>query len=222
MKHIIIDNTTPETAAILQVTDESRGICWVKLYEAEGRKVIFAPCNGKLLSKLDLLSLQYLYWNLFEEVPLAEYKDLADAIMPHIEYLTIDLTPLAELQWRVELLETNDGPTIAEHEAGMPGGIEIPNDIIPEEIIPVGPETAADSVAPAAPAKIPGRPKAGSSTAKVWDIADGVLAAAADGLDLTSKELRTTIIEACEAEGINKSTAATQYSKWKRAQKGSN
>ena len=218
MKHIIIDNTTPETVSILQVTDESRGICWVKLYEAEGRKVIFAPCNGKLLSKLDLLSLQYLYWNLFEEVPLAEYKDLADAIMPHIEYLTIDLIPLAELQWRVELLETKDGPTIDEHEAGMPGGIKILDEPDPEDEA----EQEAISKIPAAPAKIPGRPKAGSSTAKVWDIADGVLAAAADGLDLNSKELRTAIIVACEADGINKSTAATQYSKWKRAQKGSN
>lgn len=46
-------------------------------------------------------------------------------------------------------------------------------------------------------------------TAKVWVIADRVFAD--KGLD------RGAIIAACEAEGINASTAATQYSKWKKA-----
>jgi len=46
-------------------------------------------------------------------------------------------------------------------------------------------------------------------TAKVWVIADRVFAD--KGLD------RGAIIAACEAEGINTSTAATQYSKWKKA-----
>lgn len=47
------------------------------------------------------------------------------------------------------------------------------------------------------------------ATAKVWEIADRVHAAS--GLD------RGKIIAACEAEGINTSTAGTQYSKWKKA-----
>lgn len=44
------------------------------------------------------------------------------------------------------------------------------------------------------------------ATAKVWEIADGA-----------GKADRNAIIEACVAQGINPSTAATQYSKWKKA-----
>ncbi|MCK9513539.1 MAG: hypothetical protein M0R28_20255 [Pigmentiphaga sp.] len=44
------------------------------------------------------------------------------------------------------------------------------------------------------------------ATAKVWQIADGV-----------GKADRNAIIQACVAAGINQSTAATQYSKWKKA-----
>lgn len=45
----------------------------------------------------------------------------------------------------------------------------------------------------------------GGVTAKVWQICD---ACAGD---------RTKIMEACTAAGINKATASTQYSKWKRS-----
>lgn len=52
------------------------------------------------------------------------------------------------------------------------------------------------------------RPSKGA-TKLVWEIADRITG---DGpID------RAVIIAACEAEGINKSTAGTQYSKWKRA-----
>jgi hypothetical protein len=44
------------------------------------------------------------------------------------------------------------------------------------------------------------------ATAMVWTIADGV-----------GKPDRTAIIAACVASGINAATAATQYSKWKKA-----
>lgn len=44
------------------------------------------------------------------------------------------------------------------------------------------------------------------ATAKVWEIADGV-----------GKADRNAIIAACVAQGINQATAATQYSKWKKA-----
>lgn len=52
------------------------------------------------------------------------------------------------------------------------------------------------------------RPNKGA-TARVWAIADEVTG---DGpID------RTKVIEACVAAGINKSTAGTQYSKWKKS-----
>jgi hypothetical protein len=58
------------------------------------------------------------------------------------------------------------------------------------------------------PSSAPSAPK-GGVTAQVWAIADHVYG---DGpLD------RGAIIDACLAAGINKATAGTQYSKWKRA-----
>lgn len=43
------------------------------------------------------------------------------------------------------------------------------------------------------------------ATAKVWEIADGI-----------GKADRNAVIAACVAQGINSSTAATQYSKWRK------
>lgn len=62
-----------------------------------------------------------------------------------------------------------------------------------------------------------GRPKPGSTTAKVWDIADEVKANCRT-LDIHSKELRNRIVEECTEQGINPSTAATQFGKWKKDQ----
>lgn len=54
------------------------------------------------------------------------------------------------------------------------------------------------------------RPKEGSATGKVWDIAD----------ELNAKEdaipSRQDVIDAATAAGINSSTASTQYGKWKK------
>lgn len=76
---------------------------------------------------------------------------------------------------------------------------------------PRAPRTAtasADGTAPSAP----GRPKAGSTTGRVWDIADTKKGSA------TGKDLRKAVIAACEAEGINPSTASVQFGKWLAAQ----
>jgi hypothetical protein len=56
-------------------------------------------------------------------------------------------------------------------------------------------------------------PKSGSKTGRVWEIADAIVATGANVSDL--KALRKSIITACEAEGINTSTASVQYGKWK-------
>lgn len=60
---------------------------------------------------------------------------------------------------------------------------------------------------------VPGRPRAGSSTGRVWDIADSFK----DKYG-TDKELRKAVIDACVAEGINSSTASVQFGKWKATQ----
>lgn len=57
------------------------------------------------------------------------------------------------------------------------------------------------------------RPKPGSTTARVWDVAD----AAMEGFsDVNDKQLRDTVVQQCVGEGINISTARTQFGHWKR------
>ena len=68
--------------------------------------------------------------------------------------------------------------------------------------------SASSTPKPSSPATRP----AGGTTKKVWDIADDLKAR---NPSLSAKELRPKIIEACEQENINSSTAGTQYSKWK-------
>ena len=64
--------------------------------------------------------------------------------------------------------------------------------------------------APKEPGEASSRPKAGSATGKVWDIADEV------ALTLTDeKALRKSVIDKCIQEGINKSTASVQFGKWR-------
>lgn len=66
--------------------------------------------------------------------------------------------------------------------------------------------------APKVPRDPSGRPASGTSTGKVWDIADKL----SKGVkDVTTKEFRTKVVEACVKEGINQSTAGVQFGKWK-------
>lgn len=62
------------------------------------------------------------------------------------------------------------------------------------------------------PNKEVNRPKAGTATGRVWDIADKVYE---QYPDVPVKELRQRIIAACVDKGINASTAQTQYSRWR-------
>lgn len=68
--------------------------------------------------------------------------------------------------------------------------------------------------APSGPAT---RPKAGTSTGKVWDFADEE-SAKVGAADRTGKAVRAAVIRRCELEGINPSTASVQFGKWKASQ----
>jgi len=61
------------------------------------------------------------------------------------------------------------------------------------------------------------RPKAGTATAKVWEIADAQRAADPTA-DFNGKEFRVAVVTLCEKEGINSSTAQVQLSKWRKEQ----
>lgn len=75
---------------------------------------------------------------------------------------------------------------------------------------PVAAKARASTAAPRADGEPASAPVKGA-TAKVWTIADRITAEKGGTID------RGAIIAACEAEGINPATAATQFSKWKRS-----
>ncbi len=70
---------------------------------------------------------------------------------------------------------------------------------------------ASNTPKPASPANRP----AGGTTKRVWEIADEIRAGSPDS---DAKTLRPIIIARCEQEGINGSTAGTQFAKWKNSQ----
>ncbi len=61
------------------------------------------------------------------------------------------------------------------------------------------------------------RPKEGSTTGKVWAIADQMVESD-PGLGCDSKEFRTCVIQECIKSGINPATSATQFARWKKDQ----
>jgi len=54
------------------------------------------------------------------------------------------------------------------------------------------------------------RPRAGTSTGKVWEIADAI------SQETKSPADRKSVVAKCTEAGINPSTAATQYGKWRK------
>ena len=54
------------------------------------------------------------------------------------------------------------------------------------------------------------RPRAGTQTGRVWEIADELSNAAGEAAK------RSDVVKTAEAEGINVSTVATQYGKWRK------
>lgn len=62
---------------------------------------------------------------------------------------------------------------------------------------------------------IPNRPKEGTMTERVWQAADYFISIQPNH-DINGKHFRSLVIEACVKGGLNSSTAATQFGKWKR------
>lgn len=60
------------------------------------------------------------------------------------------------------------------------------------------------------------RPGAGGKTAKIWDYGDAALAA---NPSATDKQLREAVMAEANANGLNPSMAATQFSRWNKARK---
>ena len=194
VKYMVLDITSNEQARIVAIAPLKEAQLIGKIMQAQGRAVIAPPLEGRGFSKLEPLMLQYLFWNTTQTPPPTVYADLMKAMQAAAEALPVDETPLHELEKTVRDLypdekQSSDGKT--------------------EPKQPKAPGTPAE------------RPTGTSTTGRVWELADAEYALhlhkMPDGGAIDWKALRDAIMTSCINGGINKATAATQYSKWKGA-----
>jgi hypothetical protein len=81
-------------------------------------------------------------------------------------------------------------------------------------------ERALPKVKAAKAGALPTRPKAGTLTERVWQAGDWLYSQQSPQ-DINCRTLRDAVISTCVENGVNPSTASTQYAKWKKALIGS-
>lgn len=157
------------------------------------------------------LELQILYYNLTRtELTVKEYSDKIKSVYETIKELEVNETTSEELEKRFlgAGREFSTEPVVDKPrrwDTKTHGFESAPVKGRPKATRPKASTGSGDA---------PAKPK-GGTTARVWEVANEIYGQKT-GWDI--KELRSSIIAACEAEGINSSTAGTQYSKWKRDQ----
>jgi len=195
MKYMLIDVTTIEGTSILKVAPLRQIELLGRLAKAAGQKVIAPPLEGRGLSKLEKLPLQYLYWSVCQRTPPEDYADLVSILMAELSKIPMDQTPLEDLEKEVARI--------------CPDPVPAETDRLPSATNPKPapkekkPHVATDPLA---------RPKATTTTGWVWEIADKCFAD--NGNKMPDRKV---IIDACVAEEINSATASTQFAKWKKA-----
>lgn len=200
--HVVINLTTGE---LVQVSDYQT--VW-EYAIAEGHApadLLIGPVDKKTTySAIDYKPMAALYKSLMGRMP-AKDTSYNDALSEVMEYLLTEYEPI---------------PTPASRLTGaivQPEGEELAPTVQPQQQAGRAkrkpPVKRAPAVAPAkrAPAGPANRPKPGSATGKVWDIADEQRAA---NPDADKKALRALVKNAATAEGINPSTVSVQYGKW--------
>ena len=126
--------------------------------------------------------------------------------------LDIDETTLETIQERIQKQQEKNPALIPEPFVANPKMTRTPKESFKSGFDIKGTQTGR---APSASGTVnkSNKPKAGSTTGRVWEIADNLYTAGAE----ITKQLRTSIIDECVRQGINSSTAATQYSKWRKS-----
>jgi len=196
MRYMLIDTTTVEGTRLLAIAPLRAAQLLGKVEQlANGRTVIAPPVEGRGFAKLDMLQLQYLFWNTFQEVPPNEFSQACQVCLERFTAMPDTPADIDALERQVALLAPDNS------EAASSGGSPVATKV----------RSSAPSV----------RPAGTSTTGKVWEVADQIFGEQ-DPKSANWKVVREAIVKACEELGINGATAATQYSKWKKAKEGSN
>lgn len=193
--YMVIDLTTLEESKVVAVAPMKQAQLIGKILQAQNRRVIAPPLEGRGFAKLEMQVLQYIFWNMTQTPPPVEYAELLKAALVHAKEIPLDEVPLHELEKTVRDLYPD------EKQSGS-----------------TDPKEPKKPKEPGAPAD---RPKATSTTGRVWELADAayakVMSKAADGATPDWTEIRKALMTLTDADQINKATAATQWSKWKSA-----
>ena len=186
--YMVIDVTTTESTCIRFVTNNERAVLLGQTYmnDHPGRKCIAPIIEARSFSKLDKLALQYLFWNTFNKAPNEDYGQLLQDCLTNTLQFPIDYSEIGSLQALKDLSIANS-PVLPD------GNIKPPK---------IKKEKTENLI-----------PKVTSTCGFVWDICAKVKKDS--NLKIDDKALRGLVMEACEKEGINKSTAAVQWSKWR-------
>jgi hypothetical protein len=187
---------------------DNENLCFIKATptaeQAQMWADILIPTSDYYITNVDSLrslsvytpyELRLLYQNTVGE-PVNEsikYQVLLEGIQKLGLDLIVDETPLATLGNKAKRCSKETKAAVKETKKQADG-----NPTKPEK-------TKEPSISK--PAK---RPKEGSMTGKVWAVADALHTETGTIPD------RKAVIAACEAEGVNPSTASTQYGKWKK------
>lgn len=202
---ILIDN---ERLKVMKVTNSLEAAeYWTEILCRNSDTTIDDRGVRRFLSKYTDMELRMIYYNATGKV-----------IPPHTEY-----SPTLKLVYEEVVQPAEVDPTPVEVLRDILGR-DLRHDPVVKVPAPDNSNTQAASAPRAAPKArsgggaggSTGGPPKGGTTARVWEIASNLLAEKVGEVDV--KELRKAVIDACVAEGINQSTAGTQWSKWKKHQ----
>lgn len=194
--YMVVDITTVAETKIRYVADSERAILLAAIYmnNHPGRKCIAPVLEGRGFSKMDLQTLQYLYWNTFSKTPSDNYEQLVQNCLSEAEFLEVNIDKISTLTAEKEISEI-EMRSATPTDKPLRSGTALP--------------------------KANTTPKKTSTCGFVWEICDKHNAQFANLLQQDRKSFRKGVLEACEKEGINSSTAAVQFGKWEKSKTGS-
>jgi hypothetical protein len=192
MKSILIDIDKMEILKVVEGRNSVRQCeYWADILIPKSEFYICGELNRDL-SHFTLMELQMLYNKAAgaqARFSVSDYSRAIEFVSTQISQFPIDDTPLSHLEKKLKKPLSTDN-------------------VLPAKEKKQSAKAMKDS-------GVPTRPKEGSMTARVWEAADYYLGTQPNR-DADGKEFRNLIINCCVENGLNPSTASTQFAKWKK------
>lgn len=161
---------------------------------------------AEFTTKLDPEEAKLLYANTMQKEPTGDHRAVCGALQRVCDKIPV-------LQWTGNQLNVGIRNHVAESDARR-AAARAANPLPPPVPAPVRATAALATGTPGNPTA-PARPKAGSTTGRVWDICDALCVDPKKVADW--KAFKKSIMAFGAQEGINESTVSVQFGKWKLA-----